>query len=83
MLCSCLCSLPPVPQGACLANACELFPASVNEVDTFSVAVLCDSIRDFMAAFSPLPKMSIKSQKKRMEANEAVCASRFRRNREK
>ena len=63
MLRSSLCSLPPVPHGASLANACELFLASVNEVNTFSDVVLCDSIRDLVAAFSPLPKMSIKSRK--------------------
>ena len=63
MLRSSLCSLPPVPQGACFANACELFLASVYEVNTFSDAVFCNSFRDLVAAFSPLPEMSIKSEK--------------------
>ena len=55
--------LPPARPSGCVPSACELFPASVNEVNTFSDAVLCDSIRDLVAAFSPLPKMSIKSRK--------------------
>ena len=55
--------LPPGPHGALLAKSCELFPGLSEQSELFSDAVLCDSIRDVVAAFSPIPEMSIKSRR--------------------